>query len=221
MKYFTSAYFSFFEDLAANNNTLWFQSQRARFVRDVKDPFERFVGDCLVSLAKRDVRYSDVMAKQLTFRLNRDVRFSPDKSAYKLHMSAVLSPQGKKAPVADMYVHFGPGESLFAGGLYMPDSAQLAKARKAIVRDPKRVAKLLAAKKFVDMYGEIHGDELRGAPRGMKAEAEEIPLLKKKQFYFEQALKRKDVIGEGLVERVVEAYDAGAPIVAFFKAALK
>jgi uncharacterized protein (DUF2461 family) len=45
------------------------------------------------------------------FRQNRDVRFSADKSPYKINMGAAFSKGGKKSVLAGYYFHLGPGKS--------------------------------------------------------------------------------------------------------------
>ncbi|MBC7794275.1 MAG: DUF2461 domain-containing protein [Clostridia bacterium] len=220
MRYFTAAYFEFFEKLAANNTREWFTANRPRFEANVKVPFETFVTDALNALADREPAYQDLTANQAIFRLHRDVRFSADKSPYKLGMSAVLSPRGKKSPVIECYVQLGPGESFFAGGMYAPDTEQLKRVRQSIIGEPERLPKLLSAKAFVGRFGGIQGEELKSAPRGMQEHVARAPLIRRKQLYFARPITRSQALGAGLIAEALKNYDAAEPVVHYLREAI-
>ena len=95
MAYFTQDFLDFFKELAANNHKDWFHANKKRYEASVKDPFKLFVQDMIDKAAKVDGRFAGE-AKNAIFRINRDIRFSKDKSPYKLQMGAVISPGGKR-----------------------------------------------------------------------------------------------------------------------------
>ena len=77
----------FLDDLRRNNNTVWFHENRERydklrcaFINEVQELIER------ISVFDPDIRGLD--ARKCLFRINRDIRFSLDKSPYKTYMSA-------------------------------------------------------------------------------------------------------------------------------------
>ena len=95
MAYFTNEYFAFFKELAGNNNKDWFDANRKRYEEHVKDPFKHFLQDLINAIKVLDDRI-DLTPNQAGFRINRDIRFSKDKTPYKLNRSAIISPGGTK-----------------------------------------------------------------------------------------------------------------------------
>ena len=95
MKYFTQDYLDFFKELAANNHKEWFDENRKRYEKSVKDPFKKFVEALIAETHKFDPSVN-IEAKDAIFRINRDIRFSKDKTPYKLDRSAIISSGGRK-----------------------------------------------------------------------------------------------------------------------------
>ena len=97
MSFFTSDYLEFFKELAANNHKEWFDANRKRYETSVKEPFKAFTQHLIDELAKKEPVFKDLKASDCIFRINRDIRFSKDKTPYKTMCSAVISPNGKKS----------------------------------------------------------------------------------------------------------------------------
>jgi hypothetical protein len=95
MTCFTTDFNAFFMDLAKNNNKEWFDANRKRYESSVKKPFHAFVGEAIQRIGKLD-RTVAIEPKEAIFRINRDIRFSKDKTPYKLSCSAIISPAGRK-----------------------------------------------------------------------------------------------------------------------------
>src|SRR5258707_10242114 len=119
----------FLGDLGANNNKAWFDQNRVRYDK-ARAAFEDFITDLIFNFGKVE-DLSGVTATDCMFRINRDIRFSPDKTPYKTSMSAVLARGGRKPVDRSYYVHIEPGgRSIVAGGLHTPSSAELEKVRR-------------------------------------------------------------------------------------------
>lgn len=218
MKYFNPGFNDFFKELAANNHKEWFDANRKRYLKEVKQPFEDFVKAYIETLLPL-MPGIEQDAKKAIFRINRDIRFSKDKTPYKLHSAAYLSPYGKKDPYsAGIYFQFGPEHVMIAGGLYQPDNAQLKLVRHAIATDPSQIESLTNASAFKKFYGEIKGEEnKRINDADLMEAAVKVPLLMKKQMYFE-ALHEPDFISSPeLLGRMLDHYKAAAPLVNYFK----
>ncbi len=97
----------FLGDLGANNNKAWFDQNRVRYDK-ARAAFEDFITDLIFNFGKVE-DLSGVTAKDCMFRINRDIRFSPDKTPYKTSMSAVLARGGRKPVGRSYYVHIEPG----------------------------------------------------------------------------------------------------------------
>ncbi|MCB0846293.1 MAG: DUF2461 domain-containing protein, partial [Bacteroidetes bacterium] len=98
MPYFTPDYIAFFEELARNNTKEWFDQNRSRYEKSVKKPFYAFV-ERMIDLISEDDPAVMITPKDAIFRINRDIRFSNDKTPYKTNFSAVVSPGGRKEMV--------------------------------------------------------------------------------------------------------------------------
>ena len=153
MAFFTPDYLIFFKELAANNNKEWFDANRKRYETVVRDPFKEFITLLIDELSKRDASI-DIQAKEAIFRINRDIRFSKDKTPYKLQNSAIISKEGRKNKnYPGIYLEFGPERLAFYGGIYMPDSKQTLKVRSFFKAHSKELQSLLFDANFKSNFG--------------------------------------------------------------------
>jgi uncharacterized protein (TIGR02453 family) len=218
MKYFSPDFLQFFKDLAANNNKDWFDVNRKRYESVVKKPMEAFVADALKELYKS----VEVKPGECIFRINRDIRFSKDKTPYKLHTSAVISNTGKKVEeVGGIYVELGPEKLAFAGGAYQPDKDGLMDIRDAIVAKPKEWQKVSNNPDFKKYWGEIQGERNKVLAAEYKSIAAEVPSIANKQFYYWTELDSKLIISDQLMSTVMEHYHAATPVRQFLERASK
>ena len=140
---FTPAALRFFRGLAKNNNKEWFEAHRADYEGEVREPMRDLIGE----MNARFTKFAPEIGgdpKRSMFRINRDIRFSSDKSPYKTHAACwfhhrrATSRVGSEADAgsAGFYFHLEPGKSFVGGGLWMPPRPQLNRLRDAIAHDP-------------------------------------------------------------------------------------
>ena len=142
----TEAYYEFFIELALNNQKSWFDVNRARYEADVKKPFLAFVTQLLDKVAAMDPRFAGIDAKSCIFRINKDIRFSKDKTPYKLHCSAAIQLGGRKEMSAGgMYLEFGPEHCGIYSGIYMPEREALQLIRERIAGNLEGFAGVIGA----------------------------------------------------------------------------
>jgi uncharacterized protein (TIGR02453 family) len=212
MSYFSPAYLQFFQDLAANNNRDWFNDNRKLYETEVKKPFAAFIKDVVSELTKLDPSIQ-VEPKNAIFRINRDIRFSKDKTPYNKHNSAILSPLGRKDyEHPGMYIMFSREKAMIGGGAYAIGKENLFFLREYIVKHQKGFHNLLSDKSFTKYYGEIRGERNKILPKEFKEAAIDIPELFNKQFYFMADLPAKIVYDKNLISKVVDHWKAGNPI---------
>ena len=212
MAYFNQAFIDFFKGLAANNHKDYFDENRKIYHKEVKDPFYQLVADTIAEIGKLDKNVKELQVKNAVFRINRDIRFSKDKTPYNLHVSAAISPTGRKnMEYPGMYLHLNIDKSHFGGGCYMPSKENLTKFRQFIIDHPSEIKKALTNKAFVSTYKELQpGEKNKILPKEFKAFGEKHPLLFNKQFYYmadypgEETILRKD-----LLPFIVNHYQAG------------
>jgi uncharacterized protein (TIGR02453 family) len=130
--------------------------------------------------------------KNCTFRINRDIRFSKDKTPYKSHLGIWLSSGAKGLNRSGYYIHLEKGASFIAGGLYCPESDDLKKMRKEIAYFHDDLEAILEKKDFKREFGDFDRNEkdtLKNPPRGYDKEHPAIELLKLKSFESSQKIE--------------------------------
>jgi uncharacterized protein (TIGR02453 family) len=209
-QYFTDAYLRFFMDLASNNHKDWFDQNRSRYQTEVKAKFEIFVAD-LIEVLKKDAELGDLKAGDCIFRINKDIRFSKDKSPYKLQMSALIVKGGKKQMHdPGLYIELGPEFLNIYTGFYMPDKEQLLKIREKIAADPIGFSKVISDKVFKQSFGEVRGDKSKILPKELKESAKEQELIFNKQFYLVHQVDADKILEDDLLEYIVKHFKAAA-----------
>ncbi len=184
---------SFLDDLRKHNDKAWFDKNRPAY-ENARDAFERFI-DTLIDELRSSDHLQDLSALDCIFRINRDIRFAKDKSPYKTNLGAMIAPGGRRSTREGYYISIEPqGNSLIAGGLYMPSPQQLAKFRQAIDRDASELMKIMRAKAFVEYFGTLEGERLKTAPQGYDRAHPEIKLLQLKQVTVVHHLSDQEVL---------------------------
>ncbi len=145
----------FLKDLKKNNNKPWFDANRKRY-EESKIDFANFIQNVIDAHSKKDKSISSLKAKDCLFRINRDVRFSKDKSPYKTNFGASINKGGRKAMnSAGYYFHLEPGQLFIGGGVYQPMPPELNKLRQEVDYCFDEFKKIIGAKKFKSVYGDL------------------------------------------------------------------
>lgn len=212
----------FLKDLKKNNNKPWFEANRPAYEAAKKD-YEGFVRRIIDAHGKKDAGIKDLAPKDCMFRINRDVRFSKDKSPYKTNFGAFIVRGGKKSPLAGYYFHCEPGEAFVGGGLWMPMPPDLKKVRQEIDYCFDEFKKIVGGKKFKAVYGDIDRSEeytLSRLPKEFEKGNPAEDYLKMKSYVAMQRVSDKDLAGAGLVKQVSAAFEALQPMIEFINRAL-
>lgn len=209
MKYLSNDFFKFFEGLQKNNNKEWFEKNRSTYENEVKKPFRQLVEDLIAKLSK-DLPELNRDAGKAIFRINRDIRFSKDKSPYKIHVAAMFSRTGTKDfQYPGFYLHFGADETIIGGGKYFVEKEELGKIRQEIFYNNTAFKKLLNDKAFKEKYKTLDGDKSKILPPDYKEFVKEQPLIANKQFWYHANINRKDITGSKLDEVLLPYFKAG------------
>ncbi|MGI9550150.1 MAG: DUF2461 domain-containing protein [Aurantibacter sp.] len=222
MKNISKNTLKFLKDLKANNNRDWFMANKPRY-ETAKKEFEEFMDNLLMEIAKFDPSIGHHKGKDTIFRIYRDVRFSKDKSPYKTHMGAHVTSAAKKSEIhsrAGYYIHIGPGESMLAGGAYMPQGSWLKGIRNEIAHNAKAFKKILNSKSFKEYFGEFEGEQLKTAPRDFPKDHPEIELLRYKSFLATHKCKDADVTSPDFLKHAGKTFKALYPFDQFLNEAI-
>jgi uncharacterized protein (TIGR02453 family) len=214
---------SFLKNLAKHNNREWMQANRQNYEAARAD-FLQFTQQVLTGFAKHESDLLPLQPKDCVFRQNRDVRFSADKSPYKINMGAAFSKGGKKSVLAGYYFHLEPGKSFVGGGLWMPDKALVQKVRQEIDYCWDEWQLMLKNKSFQKHYGDFSREPemvLQREPKGYDKNNPAIAYLKMKSWVAAQPLTDAALTEPDLVKNVIDAFKALQPFVHFMNRAIE
>jgi uncharacterized protein (TIGR02453 family) len=213
----------FLKDLKKNNNKTWFEKNKSVYL-DAREDAEQFVAQLIAGLGKVDPDVKALQAKDCTYRIYRDIRFSSDKTPYKVHMGAFLNKGGKKAPTAGYYFHLQPGgKSMAGGGLWMPMPAELNRVRQEIDYNFTEWAKILGDRKFKKYFPDGLDQEeiLSRPPKGYDAENPAIDYLKLKSFVVTRPLTDEGIASRALLKELLNIFESMKPFVYFLNRSLE
>lgn len=173
---------NFLKKLAKNNSKEWFDKNRPLY-EDVKAEVKILVKDVIASIATFDTTIASLEPKDCMFRINRDVRFSKNKSPYKTNMGFMIAPGGKKSLKSCYYVHIEPGNCFLAGGIHMPIPDQLKLIRQEIDYNGDALSAIFKDKKFKKYFLDFDADmKLVRIPKDYKEPHMYAEWLKLKSF---------------------------------------
>ena len=198
----TQSTFEFLRDLTENNNREWFAENRKRYDASKKE-LEKLVG-VLIKGVNEFEPLPNTEVKDCIFRINRDIRFSKDKSPYKQWFSAAIGPGGRHSGRIDFYLHIQAGESFFGAGMWNPTPKHLAKFRQEIDFNPEALKSIIEAPEFRAYFPEIWGERLQRMPKGYPENHPDIELLKRKQLFFMHKYSDAEVSSPNFAAEVIK-----------------
>jgi len=194
----------FLKDLTKNNNRQWFQEHKDQY-----DIVHQNAKDFMNAL-NDEMNKIDRIEKSKLFRIYRDVRFSKDKTPYN---PAFRMSYTREKPYlrGGYYLGIGPTETFLGAGFWNPSPADLRLIRYNIAQDAKPLRKIMKAKKFVDTFGEMHGDQVKSAPKGYAKDHHNIDLLRYKQLVVSKHYSVKDTMDNSFIKQVAKDFKVVRP----------
>ena len=212
MQYFTQDFIDFFKELSRNNHKDWFHQNKKRYEASVKQPFTTFVGKMIEEIQKYDPNLA-IEPKDCILRINRDIRFSKDKSPYNLHYTAFISAGGRKdKSIPGIFLRLSPEMMGIMGGCFGPSKEQLHSIRTAIHKNANGFRKLIEDKDFVQKFGEIRGEVMKRIPKEWQDAYKKEPLIANKQFYFVAEESPDLITSETLIDTLMEYWKIMQPV---------
>jgi len=217
-----SATLKFLTDLKKNNNRSWFEGHRKQY-EAVKEDFLLLTEQLITGIATFDPPIAHLKAKECTFRINRDVRFSKDKSPYKNNIACYFNRNGKKGNGSGYYLHIEPGKSFAAGGLWMPEPMALSKIRQEIDYSFDEWKKITGNASFKKSFteGVKSGDTLVRPPKGYEESNPAIEYLKMKSFIVSKPFSNAEVQSKIFITEVTKTFKVMKPLIDFLNAAIE
>ena len=210
----------FIDDLTANNNRDWFLDHKKRYEK-FKEDYQNLVAAFLAAMKPLDATLELLEVKNCTFRINRDIRFSKDKTPYKNHLGIWMSPGFKGSNRAGYYIHLGRNESFIAGGFYSPEAEKKKKVRKEIAFFYDDLEEIVEEKSFKTIYGNLDTtNSLKNAPKDYEKDHPAVEFLKLKSFTATQKINFTDAVNPNFVKETVAKLILLKPLNDFLNRAL-
>ena len=218
----TPELFTFFQELKENNNREWFQANKVRYEAQVREPLLQFITDFGVRLSEISPHYVADARKSggSLFRINRDVRFSKDKSPYKTNAGVQFRHEsGKDVHAPGFYLHLEP-DGVFGGvGMWHPDNQTLGKVRDGIIENPDQWRAIVEGDAFRSIFT-LAGDSLKRAPKGYDPEHPLIEDLRRKDFIGTFQFSQEETCATDFIDRFADTCRRASPFMKFLTSSI-
>jgi uncharacterized protein (TIGR02453 family) len=214
----------FLKDLQRNNHREWFTANKPRYVA-AANRFNAIVDELIQEIARYDSTVTGLTAKDCTYRIYRDVRFSADKSPYKTHMGAFICRGGRKSGYSGYYFHIGTGGEgyphahMLAAGDYCFDPKVLQVLREDIVGgggDFDAIVKSSHPTFELDRDG-----TLKRNPKGFEQETQYTDYLRLKAFCLVHTPSDDFVCVDDLPQRAAALFQLAQPFLNYINRAIE
>lgn len=207
----------FLTELKNNNSRDWFEANKISYQK-AKEEFILTTTNIIAECVKFDPLIMGTEASKSIFRINRDVRFSKDKSPYKTNFGASINPGGKKSMIPGYYIHLEPNKSFLAAGCYMPETNYLSAIRQEIDYQLTEFKSILKNKKFISEFGQLSDeDALKKIPKGYEKDNPAADYLKMKHFIVIKNLTNEEIIKDSFVKDVSKTFVAAFELNLFLR----
>ncbi len=214
----------FYRQLRRNNNKEWFDRNR-KWYDEVKKDYFRFTAELLAKIRAFDPGLGHLQPKECVFRINRDIRFSADKTPYKTHLGIFMTPGGRNLNYAGYYVQIDEeGGSFAGGGCYMPQAETLKKIRREIADFYEDLESVLNAENFKNTFSDLDRDQdtvLLRPPKGFEANHPATNYLKFKSFTATRKIESQLLTNPNGINTVIQILQNLQPLNQFLNRALK
>jgi uncharacterized protein (TIGR02453 family) len=138
-------------------------------------------------------------------------------------MGASINRGGRKSIFAGYYFHLEPGQSFVGGGIWMPMPGEMKKVRQEIDYCYDEFKKIVQAKKFTTVYGDLYKEEgigLSRVPQGFEKDNPAADYLKLKSWIAMQSVKDAELTVKDLLKKTLVAFETLQPMIEFINRSL-
>ncbi len=217
----TESYIAFFKALKQHNNKEWFHANKKTYEKEVKQPFLALLETLIPMLQQLEPTIA-ATPKEALFRINRDLRFSADKTPYHTLLKAGFAPGGKKSALPGYYLGISAEKVHVGGGLFQLKGPALKQVRTQITHEPDALNNIVDAPLFVNTFGKLKGELSKRLDQHFQPTLKITPYIAHKQFYAMQEVPLKDYIhSDRLVPLITDAFKAIHPLNQYLKKAFE
>ncbi|MBP3228888.1 MAG: DUF2461 domain-containing protein [Bacteroidaceae bacterium] len=207
--------FAFLRQIKRHNDRVWFNANRPLY-QEARDVFLDMSQELIDRIATFDPEIGGIAPKSTVYRINRDTRFSADKSPYKTHLGSFITPHGPKSAYLGYYLHVEPGASLVACGGYWLTPEMLAAVRNSIVAETDRFRAIVEAPAFREAFGtELGVDCLKTLPKGFPKDYPHPEYLRPRAYTVWHNLSDDELLDASWADRAADLCRLGKPFMDF------
>lgn len=214
----------FLKKLSSHNSKEWLDENRSDY-NFAKDDILNMTQTLINSVSEFDlgIAKADLNPKKCITRLNRDLRFSKDKTPYKTDYYIVLNQNGKNSSSAFYYVHIEPNNCFVGGGVYNPQSSELKKIRSEINASFDEWNKIINNKDFQTRFpsGIHNSGTLVRSPKEFEDDNPAIEFLKMKGYYTQEPITDKEIQSNLILEKIIDYFKTAKPLVDYLNLAIE
>jgi len=204
---------SFIADVTANNNREWFAEHKDAYLA-MKNEIDQFTAQWIERMIEIEPEVEGLQPKDCVYRIYRDIRFSYDKRPYK-HWQGILIAKkgGRKSPYACYYLHFEPGDCMFCGGVWNPESDLLKALRQDVFDNAEELEEIFARPEVKKYFTDFSGDEpLKRVPAPFPADWEHADWLKHKMYTFCYPFTEKEMCAPDFLDKLMDVCKGAKPL---------
>ena len=213
---FSAAALKFLRDLAKHNDRTWFVPRKPIYEAELLEPLQALVADVSDALRRMKIPIG-ADPRRSTFRIYRDIRFSPDKRPYKTNLGAYLPSTSGDVEQGGLYIHIQPKQSFAAVAFYQLEKPALLRWRTEMAKNPKRFQTMLRALERSGLNVSVEHQSLKRVPRGFEAQAGS-PIeayFRLDSFTVGEQLTDKDVSSSRLIDRLTTLAKRAKPLLEY------
>ncbi len=211
---FTPKALSFLRSLKRNNDREWFRERKDQYEEHLKVPMTALIEQLAIDFG--DFAPELVASPKCIYRIYRDTRFSDDKTPLKTNIAASFPWRGlPRHQGAGLYIEVAPGWVWVGGGMYAPETSQLAAVREHIAANHKRLRAIVESPGFRKTVGALAGEKLQRVPRGFDREHPAAEYLRHRQFLAAKEFPPEFACDPKFYAGVLGVFRQVAPLVRF------
>ncbi|HTH16500.1 MAG TPA: DUF2461 domain-containing protein [Magnetospirillum sp.] len=209
---------AFLAELAANNERDWFTDHKDEYLEVVQAPLRRLVSALAPAMLEIDPGFDTNPKGAAVSRIHRDVRFSRDKSPYRVNQWICFKRPGEGWQGRPAYfLEIGPAGWRFGMGTYAAPPSAMKELRGRILAQSERFARHVEAAQAAGFTAEGEPYARASIPAGLPLAAE--PWFRFKNAYLVSNRPLEPLLfATELVNRLTEAWRASAGLYEFLAA---
>lgn len=214
----------FLSTLKQNNSKEWFEQNRSLY-ENYRSDIIQLTYNLLTELSKFDpsISQANLDPKRCLTRVNRDLRFSKDKTPYKNYVLIVFNKNGFHGNTAGYYIQIEPNASFLGGGIWQTTLELLKKIRQEIDYSFTDINKIITSQKFQKTFPNgLQGvGKLKKMPNGYDENNPASELLKMKGFCTKETVSNKLLTSKECLKTVIESFKASKPLIDYINKAIE